>query len=231
MGVRPFASSLVAVLAAAVIAACGGSSSSGNGIASKSASQIVTAATNALESAKSVHVAGSASDSGQTVSIDLTLVSGQGAQGSLDLQGSKLNLIAVNKYLYLKADGAFWQAHGGAATAQLLADKWLKVPASGSNFASFSSFTDIHQIAGQLAQASGSVTKGSTTTIDGQKAIAVNDPKKGGALYVATTGKPYPLKVSKGSGSSQGLVFDHYNASVTLKPPASSVDISKLQGK
>jgi hypothetical protein len=231
MGVRACFSAATAVIAAAAIAACGSSGSSGNGVSSKSASAIVTASTNALESAKSVHVSGSGSQSGQSISIDLTVVSGKGAQGSLTLQGSKVGLIAVGKYYYLKADKAFWQAHGGAAEAQLLADKWLKLPASGSSFASFSEFTDLHQIASQLAQAKGTVTKGSSTTINGQKAIAVKDPKKGGVLYVATTGKPYPLKVTSTSGTMLGLSFDHYNASVTLSPPANPIDIAQLQGK
>ena len=64
----------------------------------------------------------------------------------------------------------------------------------------------------------------------GHKVIAVNDKSNGGTLYVATTGKPYPIEIVK-SGSDGGRVeFDRFNQPVTLTPPANAIDVSKLSG-
>ena len=48
---------------------------------------------------------------------------------------------------------------------------------------------------------------------------------------MATTGKPYPIELSKGGSSAQHVDFTQYDASVALSPPAKSIDISKLSGK
>jgi hypothetical protein len=49
-------------------------------------------------------------------------------------------------------------------------------------------------------------------------------------MYVATTGKPYPLQVSKTSGSQTGKVtFSQYNQAFQIKAPANSIDLDKLQ--
>jgi hypothetical protein len=66
------------------------------------------------------------------------------------------------------------------------------------------------------------------TTVRGQKVIAVADHAKGGTLYVATTGHPYPIEIKK-QGSGQGqITFDRFNQQVSLAPPANSIDLSKL---
>ena len=49
-------------------------------------------------------------------------------------------------------------------------------------------------------------------TINGQKAVAINDTTKGGTLYVSTTGTPYPIQISK-TGSEAGIVkFENWNS-------------------
>jgi hypothetical protein len=53
------------------VAACGGSSGPSNGVETKSADEIVVAATNAVGGAKSVHVAGSVMTGGSRITLDL----------------------------------------------------------------------------------------------------------------------------------------------------------------
>jgi hypothetical protein len=61
--------------------------------------------------------------------------------------------------------------------------------------------------------------------------IAVNDVTKGGTLYVATTGKPYPVEIVK-TGSQPGRVdFDHFNESVTLTAPSNAIDIAQFKAR
>jgi hypothetical protein len=219
------------VLAAAVLAACGSSSPSGNGVASKSASDILTASTNAIQGAKSVHVSGSLTSGGETITLDLNILSGVGAKGSMSQNGLSFQLIAVGKYIYINGSPSFWKHFGGAAAAQLFQGKWLKAPSGSGDFASLSSLTNLHQLAGALLTGHGKLSKGSTSTVNGQKVIALTGSSESGNLYVATTGKPYPIEISKGAGSAQHVDFDRYNAAVSLKAPSGPIDISQLQGK
>ena len=67
------------------------------------------------------------------------------------------------------------------------------------------------------------------TTIEGQRAIALKDTSKGGTLYVATSGKPYPLEIAKAGKESGKVILDRWDQPVTLKAPAGAIDISELQ--
>ena len=219
------------MLAAGAIGACGSSGSSGNGVASKSANDILSSSTNAIQAAKSVHVSGSLSDGGQSIKLDLNILSGKGAKGSMSQNGLSFQIIAAGRYVYINGSPNFWKKFGGLAAATLFQGKWLKAPANSSSFASLSSLTDLHKLASALLTGHGTLTKGSTSTVNGQKVIAVTDSSKSSKLYVATTGKPYPVQIAKAGSTAQHVDFDAYNASVALTPPAKSIDISQLQGK
>lgn len=215
-------------LSAVLLAACGGSSSSsGNGVASKSPEAIVRAASNAITHAKSVHVSGSLVTSGTPLSLDLTLASGKGGRGQMSEGGLSFKIVSVGKTVYIQGTRAFWQHFGGSAAARLLDGRWLKAPASGQ-FASLAALTNMQRLMGSVLLSHGSLSKGSTTTINGQQVIAVTDKSQGGTLYVATTGTPYPVEIKRGGSSGGRIVFDRFNQSVSLTPPSNAVDLSQL---
>ncbi len=222
----------LALVAGAVLAGCGSSSSgNSNGVASKSADEIVAAAKTATANAKSVHVAGSTVTSGTPVTLDLHLSATTGATGTFSQSGLSVQLIAVNNSIYLKGTPAFWRKFGGAAAAQLLAGKWLKAPASNSSFSGIAQLADFHALISQALSQHGTLAKGGTSTVNGQPVVAVKDTTQGGTLYVATTGQPYPVELAKTSGSDAGkLTFDQWNAPVTATPPSNAIDLSQLQG-
>jgi hypothetical protein len=224
---RLVAALMVPVLA---LAACGGSSSSGNGEASKSPNQILSDAVSAAQGAASVRVSGSIVDNGQPVSVDLKLVNGKGGTGSMTIQGAPVQIVDINNTLYMNGSDAFWRkVGGGSAVVTLLHGKWLKAPATG-DYTSLANLTSMHTLFHQLLTSHGSLKKGSTSTVNGQSAIAVTDNAKGGTIYVATSGKPYPVQLSK-SGSDGGTVrFSEYGKSVSLSAPPNSVDVSQLHG-
>jgi hypothetical protein len=218
------------VLCAGALAACGSSSSSsGNGVANKSANDILKASSTAIQGATSVHVSGALADSGQSIKLDLHILSGKGATGSMSQNGLSFKIVTDGKFVYINGSPGFWKHFGGSAAATLFQGKWLKAPATSSDFASLTSLTDLHKLAQSLVTGHGTLSKGSTSTVDGQKVIAVKDSQ--GQLYVSTTGKPYPIQIAKKGSGSQHVDFDSYNASVSLTPPAKSIDISQLQGK
>ncbi len=119
---------LLLSLLLALLSGCGSSSPSGNGLASKSPTEIVAAAKLAAAGAASAHVAGSIVDEGKPISLDMELVAGKGGQGKLTLEGLSINLVQVNGAVYMNGSTAFYKHVAGAAAAQLLQGKWLKAP-------------------------------------------------------------------------------------------------------
>jgi hypothetical protein len=215
-------------LALPALAGCG-SSSSGNGIASKSATEIVDEAKTAADSATSVHVSGSVKSAGSPVTLDLDLASGKGGKGEISQGGFNFKLILVGNTAYISGSSTFYKHLGGAAAAQLLAGKWLKVPVNTGEFASFSSLTDMRKLIDTTLASHGTLRKGATSTVGGQQAVAVTDTTRGGTLYVAATGKPYPVQLAKGGSESGTISFGNWNEPVTIEAPANSVDLSELK--
>jgi hypothetical protein len=211
------------------LAGCGGSSS--NGVASKSAEEILSTAVTAAKGASSVHLRGSVTSGGKPLALDFQLANSRGATGSMTLNGARAELVLVGGKVYLKGSADFWKLVAGAqgaAAAQLLKDRWIVAPASGE-FASLVQITDVNALMTQLSENHGTLTKGAETTVDGQKVIAVVS-SKGGTLYVATTGKPYPVQLSKSGSDGGKFSFDKWGASVKLEAPKGAVDLSKITG-
>ena len=221
---------LVALLIAAVLAGCGGSSSSsGNGVADKTPAEILAATKAASDTATSVHVAGSIVSDKSPITLDMNLLAGKGGRGQLSESGLAFELIQVGGTVYIKGSPAFYKHIGGTAAAQLLQGKWLKAPSSDANFASLSQLTDLRQLVDQTLASHGSLKKSGTTTIAGQKVVGITDTTKGGTLYIATTGKPYPIEISKGGSGGGKITFDRWNSSVTLAAPKNAIDVTQLQ--
>ncbi len=215
-----------AVLLAGAITACGGSSD--NGVASKSPSDILSAAMQAVDNAKSVHVSGSGVDAGSPVALDLDLASGRGARGNISQGNLSFQLVEVGPLIYLKGSPEFWRHLGGAAAVQLLQGKWFETPATSGSFASLAQLTDMRRLFSSLST-HGALVKGSTSTIDGQKVVALTDSAKGGTLYVATTGKPYPVEIVKTGAQGGRFMFDRYDQPVSLTAPANAINLQQLQ--
>jgi hypothetical protein len=224
---------LGSALATALLGGCGGSSSSpsssGNGLASKSPDQIVAAAKAAAAGAATVHISGSIINENKPISLDMELVAGKGAKGHIALEGLGIDVVAVEHAFYLDGSAAFYRHVAGAAAAQLLQGKWLKAPASGGSFASLAQLTDLTKLVDSTLASHGALKSAGTTTVGGQQAVGVTDTTKGGTLYVAATGTPYPLEISKGGTSAGRIVFNRWNQPVTLTPPPNPININQLQ--
>lgn len=219
-----------AVVIAGLLAGCGSSSSSsGNGVASKSPVEIVAAAKTAAAGAASAHVAGSIVAEGKPISLDMELLAGKGGKGKITVEGLTVNLIDLNNAVYINGSTAFYRHLAGPAAAQLLQGKWLKAPAGSGNFSSLASLTDLGKLIDTTLASHGKLSSAGTTTISGQKAVGVSDVAKGGTLYVASTGTPYPLAIVKSGAGGGRIVFDRWNKAVTLTAPANAINVNQLQ--
>jgi hypothetical protein len=216
---------LALVLLTATLAGCGGSGSSGEG--SKSVSAILADARQAALAAGTVRVSGTIHDAGQTIGLDLNVAQGGGG-GTMTIRGSKVDIIRVGNDAYIRAGAEFYRQVGaGSAAGQLLAGKWLKAPTATPDFRQLLLLTDLHTFVSQALKPDGKVTKGTEQTVDGQKAIELKS-SQGGSLFVATSGKPYPIEFV-GTGTSSGKVtLSDWGSAKAPSAPKNAIDISAL---
>jgi hypothetical protein len=220
--------------------ACGGSSTpsatmlkapASNGIATKPAAQIVTTAYTAMESAVSVRMSGSFSDSGQRYTIDLTMAPA-GVRGSMTapFDGAKVatvDLVLTKGTMYVRSS-TLWQQVGGATLGSLIGDRWVILPASsvaGFPFSNAKSFIKILK-SGGLESLGKDRVLGVKTTVKGQPAYELS--VKGAALYIATTGQPYPIEIRQGSRNV--LYFQYAGLPVSITAPPNALNLNKLAG-
>jgi hypothetical protein len=211
------------------IAGCGSSSSSGNGVASKSATEILAASKAAADGASSVHVVGTLTSNGTPITLDLHLASGQGGRGRISQSGLAFELIVIGNTIYIKGSPAFYSHFGGAAAAQLFQGKWLKAPASGGELGSLAALTSFAKLLDQALASQGTLAKGSTSTVAGEPVIELHDTSHNGSLFVATSGKPYPIQIVKHGSETGHVTFTDWNQPVSLAAPSNAIDLSQLQ--
>jgi hypothetical protein len=225
---RWLATTLAAVT---ILCGCASSVGSSNGILAKTPAQIVAAAKSAAAGAATVHVAGSILGDGTPISVEMELVSDKGGQGRITLEGFDIQLVNVDNAVYINSGEGFYARFAGAAGARRLRGRWLKGSARGEALGPLDSLTNLGELIGGALRAHGPLSRGTPATVDGQRAVAVTDLDRGGTLYVASTGVPYPLEIVKPGPGGGELVFDRWNQPVSLEPPANAINIKQLQGR
>lgn len=220
---------LVALALVPALAGCGGSSPDGNGIASKPPARIVAIATAAATAAASVHVAGSILSEGKPISLNMELDAEKGGQGQVTLGDLSIDLVNVDRAVYVKAGRAFYSRFAGPAAARVLQGKWLRGSDVSGPLASFTSLTELRKLLSSTLAGHGALSRSATTTVNGQRAVGVTDAAGGGTLYVASTGTPYPLEIVKRGAGAGKLVFDRWNQSVSLAVPPNPVNLDQLR--
>jgi hypothetical protein len=225
-------SALALVLATMALAGCGGGKKAEqpNAEASKPANRVLADAVAAARSARSVHVSGHIVSNGTPITLDLTLERNKGATGSMSTQGLSFDLVRIGRTFYIRGSDAFWKHFAGAGVAQLMHGKWLKGTTTG-RFASLASLSDPAKLFARIRGNHGKLTNKGATTYNGQKVVEIDDAKKGGKLYVAATGNPYPVAVVGSKKNESGTItFDRWNASVSISAPSGAIDISSFGG-
>ena len=227
------ASALALVLAAAVLAGCGGSHESAkpNSEASKPPERVLADAKRAATSAGSVHVAGNIRSNGTPITLDLSMVRDKGAKGSMTTNGLEFDLVRIGDAVYIKGSDEFYKRFAGAGVAQLLHGRWLKASATQGRLAPLAPLTSIGALFTGISAHHGKLANDGKTTYKGQQVVAIRDTSDNSKLYVAASGKPYPVAISGGRKNQSGTIsFDDWNRSVSLSAPSGAIDISKLGG-
>lgn len=203
--------SVIALLSLLAITGCGGGSSSTtsattprpSGEEAKSAKQILADVSSALGRVRSYHAEGTQTDKEGLSHLVVDVSAAGDGRFRLDLGKQSTRLITTGGQTFINANSAFWIAHGGDAgprVAQLLADRWVKVPASmRADLTATLDKLKPTTLAHCLTQSTGTVTKVGTTSVDGKRVVVLADKgdRPGGSpgrLYVATSGPPLPVR-------------------------------------
>jgi hypothetical protein len=217
---------LALVLTAVLLAGCGSGKKE-----SKPPTQVLADAKAAATKAASVHVAGSIVSGGTPIKLDLSMARGKGAKGSMSTNGLSFDLVRVGDTVYIQGSDEFYKHFAGAAVAQLLHGKWLKASATQGQLESLAPLTSIGALFTGISTHHGKLASEGTTTYHGQKVAEIRDTSDNSKLYVAATGKPYPVAIVGGKkGQSGTITFDDWNSGVSLSTPKDALDISKLGG-
>ena len=196
-----------------------------NPLARLTADQIAKKAVADLKAATSFHYHGSAKDSGQTISISVT-VTHQGCAGSLGY-GSHggFAILAIGKTVWIQPNDKFWEFVGlPASELSVVHGKWLQVTGTSSATLStaFVSLCNTKTLASALAPQLTGLVKGKTIKISGHRALQLRNSSGQESIYVSISSKPEILRIS-----FDGTVnFSAYGAHVTLTPPPASDVIS-----
>jgi hypothetical protein len=204
----------------AAVAACGGSSSSSHTtaasdpLASLSADQIRDKAVADLKSASSVHVAGTATGSGEAVDLDLWVANGKCAGTITESGAGSFQLLAVDGTAWIKPDEQFLKSKAGSnpAVLRLMQGKYLE---DSSN--PFSQLCSPTQMADGMKMSGGTLVKEPYTQVAGQRVLPLRFTEDNSVGYVTDSADPLLVRVAK---TGSGLVnFTDYNVPFTVTPP------------
>ncbi|MFD7017821.1 hypothetical protein [Streptomyces sp. NPDC059928] len=176
--------------------------------------QIATNSLNATRQATSLHLKADINDAKDGPGkLDLSLNSKGDCTGTITAGKDTVRIIKVGRTAYLNT-----QESGG---------KWTKTDTTSGDGKDLTSVCDLNKFLGPVQGEDTAAQKGATTTVGGAPAIVLTE-KDGNESYtmdVATSGKPYLLKMVAVGGDSPGtLAFSRFGEPVhAVAPPKSSI--------
>ncbi|WP_329272787.1 hypothetical protein [Streptomyces sp. NBC_01451] len=210
--------------------------------------EIVDRALAATSGASSLRMTGDVPDdeSGGTIRIDMALDKRGDCAGTMSMNGEgKADLVKSGTTLYMKYDEKFLRAQSEGSSKEetdgvvaMLAGKWTKMSATGSDAKDIAGFCDLDSALTDFkdagSAAGSNVTRGTATTVGGAPAAVVTekDGKDTYTMYVASEGKPYLLRVDSKSAKDPGtIVFSDYDKPVSARKPSGEIlDLDALDG-
>ncbi|MFF1921841.1 hypothetical protein ACFVW8_14855 [Streptomyces sp. NPDC058221] len=247
LGARP------AAWAAAIVLSVTGSGLVGGGVAhaedidTLTAQQIADRSRDALLGAHSMHLRtkGDLGRGRTPMSVDLTLDRDDNCTGSVDLGNSQgsVRIVKRGDEVWIKPDADFWKNQvpdGGQAFAAILNGRYMKASADDPRLLTLTKACDLDTfqklVSDNADNDHGTLNKAARTTL-GKAPVVPLTRMRGETtlrLYVAATGKPYPLRLTvQGGGADATVDFSAFDKPVptSTPPPDDTFDINALLGR
>lgn len=195
---------------------------------SASASSILAAARAAADSASSVHMIATTLRKGKAVSrVDATLVAGRGGVARVASTRGSFGFATVGGVSYTLVTRALLNAIP-TREAQVLerahgVGRWTRFPLA--SIPKVAGVTDFHGVVNRSLAAFRGVRKSTARIRGGPRVSVLTDSTGTLTLFVAATGKPYPLEIVQSSGGRNYsiITFDRWNARVYLTTSHGSI--------
>lgn len=247
LGTRPAAWTAAIVLSVTGSGLVGSGTAQADDIGNLTAQQIADRARDALLDAHSLHLRthGDLGRDSTPMSLDLTLDRSGNCDGSVDLgdsQGS-VRIVKRGNDVWVRPDADFWRNQvpdGGAAFAAILNGRYMKASATDPRLLALTKACDPHTfqklVSDNADNDAGTLNKAATTTLGTASVVPLTRMRDRTTLvlYVAATGKPYPLRLTlQGDGADATADFSAFDKPVptSTPPPDESFDINALLGR
>jgi hypothetical protein len=178
----------------------------------------------------------------QSIRVQMRVHSRRSLDVTLASEGATLEIRFTSGHYYFRANARYWIAVGGSSTARLAGD-WFAVPAARGRTAlgglAPASFARC------LTENAGNLSFAGRTTVGGHRAVVVredgNTPGgQAGTLAIASTGKPWPLRIvatgqqrpggrvdvcnsGKGDAADAVVTLSHFDAVGPIASPLAPV--------
>ena len=192
-----------------------------NGVEELGPKQILNQANKAALSARSMRLIGTSPQA----SLDL-VVTQDSSDGTRTAGETTLKTRVVDNTIYIKADADYWTEAFNAKKAKRIGDKWVTGDLDNPKLASFKQTSTMKPLMKQFLRTDGTPEVGEVGVSQGQPAVPLTSNV--GTLWVATTGKPYPLMITSSPDQAEvsEVDFTDWNKKVVIKAPPKKNTIS-----
>ena len=239
MNKRSWAPAAAVVLTVLALGSCGGARPTqrspaaatppnDNGIARRPVKEIVAASREALLSARSVQVELDKDKQG-LIRMNLRLTRNKDAAGWVEQAGTRIHIVVTGGRFYIRSP-ELWRQQAPAEVASRIGDRWVLAPSEViGEVTPFSKDLSIAGLADKIFDPASTPTffRKTRSTAEGRPAVRLQTLD--GSYYIATTGKPYPLRVD-GTGDHQDITFSRYDQVPAIRPPQGALDLKQLGG-
>jgi hypothetical protein len=196
-----------------------------NGVEQLGPKKILAQAEKAAMSARSVRIVGES----PAAALDL-VVTKDSSDGQRTAGDTTLKTRVVSGTIYIKGDQAYWTAAFNKKKAKKIGDKWVAGDLDNPKLESFRQTSTMKPIMKQFLRVSGPAEVGEVAVAQDQPAVPVTS--QAGTLWVATTGKAYPLLITSApeTGEDSQVDFTQWNKKVVIKAPPKKnvIDLADL---
>jgi hypothetical protein len=197
----------------------------------------LAAALGAANAESSVRCVSTATASGELATTITTASHSEGSQTVSLSAGASVTLDLVNDVVYMKGNeaGLYFLQNLTKSAATKEAGQWIAVPPSSSVFASFATGLTVATTFAEF-EMSGTVVSVAETTLDGIRVSGLRGMSKPYAgfaatpetIYVASTGRPLPVKATLGTGvSTITTVFSAWGKPISVPRPPHALQLQK----